>query len=384
MTAPQNIPPQSVFLRARLAGGRFDSHTLPLQVLPDLASYRRLIVEVAKFLFKETRGNRVRVPKGFEQSFELSISSVYGGASATVELVQPARYDKPQNQLFPRYGEFDEAREFVANLIRTVSKGEKVPDSFPPHLVGLFNPFGQSLRDDEFVELNSPESGVVHYSGSVRRAIVLSSEQIIESHVEDEFLLNGGVVDTGTIHVRDAQGRSLDFQPASQFEFEEAYRRAKGKVRLVGTGLYDKHGALRRLLAVNAEFDRPAFHVDLRFALDEAKRLSAGSDEIRNRQISLNLQVLQDHLEAYTDPNLEIGRPYVYVLEGGEISIEWTKDDWEANIEMSEDGAEYKIHALNVKTGDAYWSKITTSEQADVKRSFDSFVSKMISDSVDD
>ena len=60
------------------------------------------------------------------------------------------------------------------------------------------------MRDDEFVELNSPESVVVHYSGSVRRAIVLSSEQIIESHVENEFLLNGGVVDTGTIHVRDA------------------------------------------------------------------------------------------------------------------------------------------------------------------------------------
>ena len=72
------------------------------------------------------------------------------------------------------------------------------------------------------------------------------------------------------------------------------------------------------------------------------------------------------------------------MLEGGEIRIEWTKDDWEANIEMSDDGAEYKIHALNIKTGDAYWSKITTSEQADVKRSFDSFVSKMISDSVDD
>lgn len=381
MTSPDETQKPAVFLSVRLAGGRFDTHTLPLDVLPDIASYRRLVVEVAKHLFKESRGDRVRVPKGFEQSFHLAISSMRGGNSASIELVEPEfASDNKQNQLFTKYPEFDQAREFIANLIRIVSQGGKVPDALPPHLVGLFNPFGQSLRDDEFVELNSPVSGVVRYSEAVRRSIVLSSEHIIESGVEAEFILNGGVVDTGTIHVRSVDGRSLDFQPASQFEFDEAYKRAKGKVKLVGTGLYDESGGLRRLLSVNAQFDRPAFHLEVRTAVDEAKRSLEYQDEGQRSQVQANLQTLQEHIEANTDPNLEIGRPYVYVLEDSELSIEWTKEDWEANIEMSPNGAEYKLHALNTASQQTLWSKVQVADREKVREAFALFFSALAVD----
>ena len=78
--------PVEVFIRARFAGGRFDSHTIPLEVLPDLAAYRKLVVEVAKLLFKRGNGTRVRVPKGFEDSFQIGLKSIKGGHSAVAEM----------------------------------------------------------------------------------------------------------------------------------------------------------------------------------------------------------------------------------------------------------------------------------------------------------
>lgn len=371
-----------MFLRARFAGGRFNTHTLPLELLPDLASYRRLIVEVAKHIFRTTHGDRVRVPKGFEQSFQLAISTVQGGSSSVAELVQPV-FDSSsaQTQLFTKHPEFEQAREFVAELIRKVARGERVPENFPAALVGLFNPFGQNLQDNEFLELESPLSGVVHYTDGVRRSIVLSAEQIVENSVDAEFTLNGGVSDTGTIHVRDQNGRSLDFQPASQFEFEEAYRRAKGRVRLAGSGLYDETGTLRRLLAVSAHFERPAFHLEIEGAFDELRRSLPQDGSDRTARLKLGLQAFQEQIGFHSDPNLDLGRPYIYVLEDDSISVEWSKDTWEASIEMSSAGTDYTIHALDTATKKTIWSKAASTDRSSITTAFSAFFATLAPES---
>lgn len=371
-----------MFLRARFAGGRFNTHTLPLELLPDLASYRRLIVEVAKHIFRTTNGDRPRVPKGFEQSFQLAISTVQGGSSSVVELVQPV-FDSSsgQTQLFQRHPEFEKAREFVAELIRKVASGERVPENFPAALVGLFNPFGQNLQADEFLELESPLSGVVRYTDGMRRSIVLSAEQIVENSVDAEFMLNGGVSDTGTIHVRDQDGRSLDFQPASQFEFEEAYRRAKGRVRLAGSGLYDETGTLRRLLAVSAHFERPAFHLEIGDAFDELRRSLPQDGSDRTARLKLGLQAFQEQIGFHSDPNLDLGRPYIYVLEDDSISVEWSKDTWEASIEMSSAGTDYTIHALDTATKKTIWSKAVSTDRSSIARAFSAFFATLAPES---
>lgn len=373
---------RAVFLSARFAGGRFDTHTMPLEVLPDLASYRRLVVEVAKHLFKLHRGDRVRVPRGFEQSFKLAVSKVQGGSSSTAELVL-ADADSQQT-LFCQHAEFEQARDLVAEVIRKVSAGGKLPAEFPPNLVGLFNPFGQNLMPDEFIEMSIGGQPPAKYTDGVRRAIVLSSEQIYERSVDGEFTLNGGVVDTGTIHVRDQTGRSLDFQPASQFEFDEAYRRAKGRVRLVGTGLFDAADSLRRLLSVSVHFDRPAFHLELQRSFADAKA-SLGEREVLDKErVGAALESLERLIQDNTDPNLEVGTPYVYVLEDGEISIEWTRDLWEASIGLSSSGAQFTIHALQTDSGQTYWRKVSANDGSQLAESLSTFFSTITSGSEGD
>jgi hypothetical protein len=52
------------FVAPRLVGARFDDHTIPLELLKDLAALEELVVAVAKWKFVEQHG-RLRAPKGF-------------------------------------------------------------------------------------------------------------------------------------------------------------------------------------------------------------------------------------------------------------------------------------------------------------------------------
>ena len=129
---PETPPIDDAFARLRFAGGRFNSHTIPLEVLPDLAAYRKLIVEVAKMLFKQRVGTRVRVPKGFEDSFMIGLAEVQGGSSAVAVMPRLSTVARPAPQQSlgfaanqpsfnpPQYPEFDEARDYIDNLIDSV------------------------------------------------------------------------------------------------------------------------------------------------------------------------------------------------------------------------------------------------------------------------
>jgi hypothetical protein len=168
----EHAPPknEAPFLCARFAGGRFDAHAIPFDVLPDLAAYRNLLVEVAKMLFKRRNNNRVRVPKGFEDSFQIGLEHVEGGHSAVaIGIRLPARQTSPQADLgFPAYEEFQEAKMYVDDLIRHVQTTGEVPNDFPMELAGRFNPFGQSLQPGEFIELGYDTPDPVRYDTLIR------------------------------------------------------------------------------------------------------------------------------------------------------------------------------------------------------------------------
>lgn len=369
----------SVFLRARFAGGRFDSHTMPLEVLPDLASYRRLVVEVAKYLFKSTHGSRVRVPKGFEESFQLSVSSIKGGNSSVADLVinqKQSPYE--QVHLFAPYPEFEQARDLIARVIGSVSKGEKLPEIFPQNLVGFFNPFGNNLLPDEFLELGVPGLESVRYTDGIRRAIVLSAEQLIEGMIDAEFTLNGGIVHTETIHMLDDSGRNLDFQPTSQFEFSAAYEKAGSRVRIIGNGLFDQTGTLRRILSGNIiDFDRTTFHRELKSAFGEITD-SVDPENTHKSNIIAKLTKLRSIIEDSTSEDLDLGRPFIYTLEEGDISIEWTRGTLEANIYVYSSGPSYVFHALDSDTSKDYWEKISEKNSENLRAAIEGFFKAII------
>lgn len=360
---PEATATEDAFARFRFAGGRFDSHTIPLEVLPDFAAYRKLVVEVAKMLFRMRMGTRVRVPKGFEDSFQIGLARIEGGRSAVAYMprLRPVATPPPQQPLNfaanqpsfvqPQYPDFDDARDYIDNLIDSVGSTGSVPQEFPVELAGLFNSFGQSLLEDEFIELGFGGAKPVRYDTFIRKKIVLSRETMYENAVDAQFVLNGGVVAQGTIHVLDVNGGSFDFQPSTEFEFRKAYGRASENVRLVGTGLYDKNDRLRRLLSVNVIYSEGGATQPFESRLEEIRATPAGWYD--NENPAPSRAAIEAMRSLLVDVSMQpVPLPHLYPLPSGGIAAEWTIGAWEASAEVNETGSQVTLNAVNTDTVD--------------------------------
>lgn len=367
---------EELFLRARFAGGRFDAHALPFDILPDLAAYRSLIVAVAKMLFKQRHDSRVRVPKGFEESFTLALTAVRGGSSAIVEarLTDMASLrNQPQGNLgFVRFSEFEDARVYVDDLIRRVSKTGDVPADFPVELAGKFNAFGQNLRSDEFIELGVEPLNPVRYDSVIRRNIVLSREQTYENTVDDFFVLNGFIADTGTVHVRDATGQLLDFRPLTGSEFEKAKARASERVKLVGTGLFDSSDKLRRLIDVQVIYsddESEAFEFHAR--LDQIARAEAGWFDGENPAPSPEaVEAMRSALSSIGELDEVASRPHLYPSPEGGVAAEWDHNGWSASLDVFPSSNEAKFHATHLSSRETFRESIGLRDQVALVRAF--------------
>lgn len=384
---PSAPPADETFARFRFAGGRFDTHTIPLEVLPDLAAYRKLIVEVAKMLFKQRMGKRVRVPKGFEDSFHIGLARVDGGNSAVASMPRLHRVDAPisqqplsfsANQPSFVYPDFDDSRRYIDSLIDSVGTIGQVPADFPVELAGFFNSFGQSLRDDEFIELGYGGAHPVRYDTFIRKKIVLSRETTYENAVDAQFILNGGVVGLGVIHVLDVNGAAFDFQPPTEFEFKKAYGRPDEAVRLVGTGLYDNSERLRRLVAVNVIYSDGGATQAFEARLDEIASTPGGWYDDENAAPSAEgIEAMRRFL---ANVSLQpVPQPYLYPLPHGGVAAEWSLGAWEASAEVDAQGMRLAMHAINAKTLQEFDVALQL-DSADLMERFMTFMAAMLVD----
>ncbi len=312
-------------------------------------------------LYRQRVGTRVRVPKGFESSFQIGLARVDGGNSAVALMprLHVANHGAAQQLLGASanepsflgslYPDFDHARSYIDDLIGVVGQTGRVPGDFPFELAGFFNSFGQGLRDDEFVEMGYGGAKPVRYDTFIRKKIVLSRETTYENALDEQFVLHGGEVGAGVIHVRDVNGAKYDFQPPTEFEFKKAYDRAREAVRLVGTGLYDSNERLRRLVSVNVIYSDggPSQPFDAR--LDEIGATPSGwyndgnpapsAEAVNSMRIFLSAVALQP-----------LPSPYLYPLPDGGVAAEWSVGLWEASAEVSVDGLSLSLNAVNSVT----------------------------------
>lgn len=111
------------FLQLRLVGNRFEGHSIPLAFLPGLAPLQALIVEAAKVEYLRNHVSRKRVPKGFERSMELKLTSIKrGSVQLDVGLDKPK--DSPLNP--NQEGYFLRARDRLISTIQEAEKNELV------------------------------------------------------------------------------------------------------------------------------------------------------------------------------------------------------------------------------------------------------------------
>ena len=186
----------------RYVGARFERHTVPLDVLPDLPAFRDLLVSFVKAEWHATHEKRVRVPKGFEKSIAFDLAGI-GEGSAVPRL----EWDRKTAQmLLPDFK--DELESLVeraySNVIKLIdAAAENVPaDGLSPESIRALNRFGSGLLDDEKIEFLGSEGkdGKVVYLDSYRRKrLITRGRNSYEARFEDIGKLLGSEKDANGI-----------------------------------------------------------------------------------------------------------------------------------------------------------------------------------------
>lgn len=341
------------FVRVRFAGGRFDSHTIPFDVLPDLSAYRDLIVEVAKHLFRLRNPERQRVPRGFVESFQLGLSQVIQGNSASALAKRIDEFDHLQDQPdlgFARHLEFEAARDLVDRVIVAANDNLPLPDEFPRDLVSKFNRFGQSLRVGEHTEISHPDSQSIRYDSATRKRIVLSANATYEDALDQRFTLTGGDLSVNVVHLIDDRANRFNLSVESTELCERAISHRRHQVRIIGVGQFDRNDRLNKIASCKELIftdDEPQQPFESR--LDEISRVPAGWYREGNpAPNATTIQRMRTFVDmAVTDAGVPV--PYIYPLPDGGIVAEWTRGDWEASATIAEQAGNIELHALDVE-----------------------------------
>jgi hypothetical protein len=356
-------------------GGRFESQMLPVDVLPDLAAYRDLVVELAKHLFLQRNPQRKRVPKGFVESFQLAIRAIEAGSAGAVLELLPAAM--PPGLL--QADLFDEARDRIEAAIEAASKRRTLPRDFPAHLAKRFNQLGRGLRDDEYLELRSAErTSGPRYDKSVRKWIVVQYEGRYEDEVDLLVTMSGGVIDREQLTVRTERGRLIDGSCPQQL-VRQALQWADRRVRLIGVGSFDRHDELERLikideiLLVDEDEDEMGAPSSLAAQFEDLAKLRDGWFEPDTAALDpAGLKAFHRFLEQAVREH-GIPRPFLYPTPDGEARAEWSFPDWEVSATIQIRGRLLHLHATHLKSDDSEEAELSLESEGAVS-SFAKFV----------
>lgn len=338
------------FARLRLSGARFEDQGMPVSSLVELVAYQELILGVAKARFRHLNPARRRVPKRFGDRLQLRIRSVEQGSVVPVlERVRMA-------QELPLTDEFDEARELIAGAVAAVAAGAPLPDAFPRDALVLFNRFGQSLEDDEAIELRSgtAPSGP-RYSRSVRRQLLLTNG----SYVQQEVHVIGWVTEIDAVRMSCTirlypEAPSYVRGPLDEVTFgpvkELLTPNGEGPmVAIVGTGVFNADGRLLRLDSIHDISASDPNDEDLaklnrrlsQLAALEIGWLDGDGAPPTQKALSLAERVLTELLA------MEVPSPRAFPTPDGGIQAEWTIGHREVSVTFEPHGS---LYALSVNT----------------------------------
>jgi hypothetical protein len=115
----------------------------PLEVLADFAVLSEMILEVAKWKYREENASRHRVPRGFSEDISLKLTGVEEGSAIPVIalVVSSALLLPPESEHY-----FYEARDSIISAVAAAEHGSRITDHLPERLLGYFDRFGRSDR----------------------------------------------------------------------------------------------------------------------------------------------------------------------------------------------------------------------------------------------
>ena len=251
----------------RLVGGRFEENRgwLDFDVLPELLTYKRLLVETAKEEWKRRNPGRERLPKGFEENIHLAFSEVQDG-SCVVPVERFIEIEDDVLDLYPE-DEVDEAARLIDATVLAAQHDKPFPDRFPGRVIPIFAEWGRTLRPEEGIELGRNHDKMrPRFDAQTRERILATSRGTYEDRIDlvgevraatlkmtegggFTVLLEGGAI---------VEGVFTDEQEATITE--ALHKHHSVRVRIEGVAEFDGSGRIKKILRVDGIEERELGH----------------------------------------------------------------------------------------------------------------------------
>lgn len=345
-------------IEPKFVGARFNDHTIPLELLKDIAVLEEFVIAVAKWKYVQEH-DRIRVPKGFTEPLKISLSTIKeGSAIAAIAF----KYEDPRAGFLPAANEdyFFKAIQAIGNAIDAAEHGEPINNHLPAELLGYFDRFGRGLREGEALEFWPDQARPARLTKLTRRQLLLASQN---DELTDEVVIRGRVPELDqpklTCEVEGADGRriTVKFDQMMLDTVLEATRgyRSGVKVSISGIGRFDR---LERLQLVEATEEVVIIDAtDPLARLDELRLLKPGwLDGTGKVPSKTEFDWLEDFFLNHYPSSLPT--PYIYPTEDGGILLEWRIGTFDISLEIDMHKKTAEYHSLETNTGNEEFKEL--------------------------
>ena len=350
--------PREAFLKPRLIGPRFEGAAIPLEVLADFAGLNKLLIETAKWEFKQANRKRKRSLRNFAKGLELKVTGIEdGSAKPVIELFTAATLAAAAaTSLFPVGAKayLEQARETVIATIEAAGTGG--PIALPDHLLAHFDRFGRSLEDGEAIELRPAANGrpAVLLDKPTRRTLLLIPTNASETTGPHAVL--GRIPnlrqtnDTFEVELPDGHKIPGPLTPSHRDDiFGAAEGYATGQLVLIeGVCRFDRRNRLIGIVSVDAvTLIDP---LDIGIQLADLRTLQPGWFNGDGPAFSpAELDRLVELFDANYPADLPL--PHLGPTPDGQVRAEWLFKPSDASLEIDPHTLDAYWHALDLDTG---------------------------------
>jgi hypothetical protein len=336
------------FLKPKLIGGRFEGHAIPLDFLRELSVLNDIIIEGARAAYFKDHPDRKRLPNGFADAFNLSLSGIEpGSAIPKITLFFAMLGLTPASAV--EYAH--KSRDNLIGGIRAAAEDRSPTEHLSPEELTKFKKFGERLRDGEAIEFY--DNGTpVRFTKEVRRKLLLSTPGVEE--VSEEIELRGLVWRTDQkeklFFIKLADGVELSGPlPGDHYYnvMESAKDYLKGaKILLNGIGIRNRQGKLIRIETI--ESSSILEPLDIRARLEELRHLKQGWFDGEGSPFDPRAV---DWLESSVLDHYATGLPlpHIYPSPDGQIVFEWMINAKSASLEIDLADTSGYWHVLDIK-----------------------------------
>ncbi|MCX7014336.1 MAG: hypothetical protein NTW86_17595 [Candidatus Sumerlaeota bacterium] len=224
--------------------------------MPELLTYKRILVETAKDEWRRKHPDRSNLPARFEESVRLGFSRVQeGSAVIPVERIVELG-DDSFNMYVP--DEVDDAAQIIEGTIRAAERDEPYPENLSARIIPMFGEWGKTLRPGEAIELGAPAATErVRFTPEIRERLLQGAGR----PYEDRVVLTGEVrsaslrtTEGGVFSICLETGETVEGVFTSEQESRVTsalHQHTTVRLRLEGVAEFSGDGRIRRIHRVS-------------------------------------------------------------------------------------------------------------------------------------